>query len=86
MSVANSPLVKTAIAGGDANWGRIVMAVSQSIDQSCLAIAMGGITIASDGDRVEGFDETPVTEHMAATTSPFRCALVTGRVPPMSGL
>ena len=68
MSVANSPLVKTAIAGGDANWGRIVMAVGkagQSIDQSCLAIAMGGITIARDGARVEGFDETPVTEHMA---------------------
>ena len=68
LAVANSPLVKTAIAGEDANWGRVVMAVGkagQSIDQSCLAIAMGGITIARDGARVEGFDETLVTEHMA---------------------
>ncbi len=68
MSIANSPLVKTAVAGGDANWGRIVMAVGkagQSIDQSCLTIAIGGITIAKDGARVEGFDETPVVKHMA---------------------
>ena len=57
MSVANSPLVKTAIAGGDANWGRIVMAVGkagQSIDQSCLAIAMGGITIARGARALRG--------------------------------
>ena len=68
MSVANSPLVKTAIAGEDANWGRVVMAVGkagQSIDQCCLTIAMGGITIAKDGGRIDGFDEAPLAAHMA---------------------
>ena len=68
MSIANSPLVKTAIAGGDPNWGRIVMAVGkagQLIDQSCLTIAIGGLTIAENGGYVEGFDEGPVAEHMA---------------------
>lgn len=68
MSTANSPLVKTAIAGGDANWGRIAMAVGkagQSIDQSRLTIAIGGLVIAKNGGRVEGFDETPVAEHMS---------------------
>ncbi len=68
MSIANSPLVKTATAGGDANWGRIVMAVGkagQFIDQSRLTIAIGGFTIAENGGRVEGFDEAPVAEHMA---------------------
>lgn len=68
MSVANSPLVKTAIAGEDANWGRVVMAVGkagQSIDQCCLTIAMGGITIAKDGGRIDGFDETLLAAHMA---------------------
>jgi glutamate N-acetyltransferase/amino-acid N-acetyltransferase len=69
MSIANSPLVKTAIAGGDANWGRIVMAVGkagESIDQSRLTIAIGGLTIAKNGARVEEFDETPVAEHLAS--------------------
>ena len=68
MSTANSPLVKTAIAGGDANWGRIVMAVGkagQLIDQSRLTIAIGGLTIAENGGPVESFDEAPVVEHMA---------------------
>ncbi len=68
MSIANSPLVKTAIAGGDANWGRIVMAVGkagQSIDQSRLTVSIGGFTIAKNGGRVEGFDEDPIAKHMA---------------------
>ncbi|MCH2564869.1 MAG: bifunctional glutamate N-acetyltransferase/amino-acid acetyltransferase ArgJ, partial [SAR116 cluster bacterium] len=54
MSIANSPLVKTAIAGEDANWGRIVMAVGKSgagIDQSSLDITMGGVLIATAGAR-----------------------------------
>ena len=52
MSIANSPLVKTAVAGEDANWGRIVMAVGKSgagIDQSRLDISMGGVLIAAAG-------------------------------------
>ena len=67
MAIANSPLVKTAIAGEDANWGRIVMAVGKAgaaIDQSRIGVAIGGIRIAADGARVEDYDEAPVAAHM----------------------
>ena len=67
MSIANSPLVKTAVAGEDANWGRIVMAVGKSgagIDQSKLDISMGGVLIAATGTRVVDYDESPVALHM----------------------
>ena len=67
LAIANSPLVKTAIAGEDANWGRIVMAVGKSgeyADRDKLSIAMGGVVIAKDGERVEDYDEAPVTAHM----------------------
>ncbi|WP_026986793.1 bifunctional glutamate N-acetyltransferase/amino-acid acetyltransferase ArgJ [Fodinicurvata fenggangensis] len=67
LAIANSPLVKTAIAGEDANWGRIVMAVGKSgerADRDRLAISIGGVEIAQDGQRVEDYDETPIAEHM----------------------
>ena len=67
LSIANSPLVKTAIAGEDANWGRIVMAVGKAgekAERDRLNIAIGGITIASNGLAVDGYDEAPVTAHM----------------------
>jgi len=67
LSIANSPLVKTAIAGEDANWGRIVMAVGkagEAADRDKLAISIGGIEIAAEGAAVEGYDETPVAQHM----------------------
>jgi len=67
LAVANSPLVKTAIAGEDANWGRIVMAVGKAgehIDRDRIKITIGGHTITQDGQVRPGFDETPVTEHM----------------------
>jgi glutamate N-acetyltransferase/amino-acid N-acetyltransferase len=67
MTIANSPLVKTAIAGEDANWGRIVMAVGKSgeaADRDRLAIRIGGIDVARDGEAVPGYDETPVARHM----------------------
>jgi glutamate N-acetyltransferase / amino-acid N-acetyltransferase len=67
LSIANSPLVKTAIAGEDANWGRIVMAVGKSgewIDRDRLAIAIGGIAVARDGAPVPDYDEAPVAAHM----------------------
>lgn len=67
LAIANSPLVKTAVAGEDANWGRVVMAVGKSgerADRDKLSIAMGGVTIAKDGQRVNGFDEAPVAKHM----------------------
>ena len=67
LAIANSPLVKTAIAGEDANWGRIVMAVGKSGEMAYrdrLAINIGGIEIARDGGIVPGYNETPVTNHM----------------------
>ena len=66
-SVANSPLVKTAIAGEDANWGRVVMAVGKSgqkADRDRLEIKMGGIKITENGGPVTGFDESRVTRHL----------------------
>ncbi len=67
MSVANSPLVKTAVAGGDANWGRIVMAVGKAgepAERDRLSVAIGGTVIARDGAVVPGYDEMPVVGHM----------------------
>ena len=67
MAVANSPLVKTAIAGEDANWGRIVMAVGKAgepADRDKLSIGVGGVWMAKDGGVIPGYDETPVVAHM----------------------
>lgn len=67
LAIANSPLVKTAIAGEDANWGRIVMAVGKSgerADRDRLGIAIGGVQVAAAGEVVPGYDETPVAAHM----------------------
>jgi glutamate N-acetyltransferase/amino-acid N-acetyltransferase len=67
MSIANSPLVKTAIAGEDANWGRIVMAVGKSgepADRDSLSVAVGGVWMARAGEIVPGYDEAPVVAHM----------------------
>ena len=66
-AIANSPLVKTAVAGGDANWGRIVMAVGKAgerVNNDKLAITVGGVPVARDGGAVPGYDETPVADHM----------------------
>ncbi len=67
LSIANSPLVKTAIAGEDANWGRIVMAVGKAgekADRDKLSITIGGHLIAEDGLARNNYDEAPVAEHM----------------------
>ncbi len=67
LSIANSPLVKTAIAGEDANWGRIVMAVGKSgeaADRDTLAVSIGGHVVAEKGEAVAGYDEAPVAAHM----------------------
>ncbi|MBU0725178.1 MAG: bifunctional glutamate N-acetyltransferase/amino-acid acetyltransferase ArgJ [Alphaproteobacteria bacterium] len=67
LAIANSPLVKTAIAGEDANWGRIVMAVGKSgewADRDRLSISIGGVEVAKEGAAVDGYDETPVVAHM----------------------
>ena len=68
LSVANSPLVKTAIAGGDANWGRVVMAVGKAgepADRDKLSIAFGGVWAARNGLPLADYDETPVAAHLA---------------------
>jgi len=67
LAIANSPLVKTAIAGEDANWGRIVMAVGKSgekADRDRLSVGVGGVEITRNGQLVSGYDEAPVAAHM----------------------
>jgi glutamate N-acetyltransferase/amino-acid N-acetyltransferase len=67
LSIANSPLVKTAIAGEDANWGRIVMAVGKAgepADRDTLSIRFGATQVATGGLAVEGYDEAPVAAHL----------------------
>jgi glutamate N-acetyltransferase/amino-acid N-acetyltransferase len=67
LTIGNSPLVKTAIAAGDANWGRIVMAVGRAgekADRDRLSIAIGRVQIAAEGAPVPGYREGPVAEHM----------------------
>jgi glutamate N-acetyltransferase/amino-acid N-acetyltransferase len=67
LAIANSPLVKTAIAGEDANWGRIVMAVGKAgekANRDKLVIQIGGTVITKGGQVIPDYDEVPVTEHM----------------------
>ena len=67
LAIANSPLVKTAIAGEDANWGRVVMAVGKAgepAERDRLSIEFGGVTVAKDGLAVADFDEAPVAKHL----------------------
>jgi glutamate N-acetyltransferase/amino-acid N-acetyltransferase len=65
MAIANSPLVKTAIAGNDANWGRIVMAVGKAgepADRDKLKIAFGGHVVAEKGARAAKYNEATATK------------------------
>ncbi len=67
MSIANSPLVKTAIAGEDANWGRVVMAIGKAgepADRDRIAIRFGAIQVAAEGARDPGYDEQEVSAYM----------------------
>jgi glutamate N-acetyltransferase/amino-acid N-acetyltransferase len=67
LSIANSPLVKTAIAGEDANWGRVVMAVGKAgepAERDSLSIRFGETQVATAGLAVEGYDEAPVAKHL----------------------
>jgi len=67
LSVANSPLVKTAIAGEDANWGRIVMAIGKSGEKALrdkLRIRIGGIQVARNGMRDASYQEASIMPHM----------------------
>jgi len=67
LAIANSPLVKTAIAGEDANWGRVVMAVGKAgepADRDKLSIGFGGNWAAREGLPLADYDEAPVTAHL----------------------
>ncbi|MET1754854.1 bifunctional glutamate N-acetyltransferase/amino-acid acetyltransferase ArgJ [Novosphingobium sp. RD2P27] len=67
LAIANSPLVKTAIAGEDANWGRVVMAVGKAgepADRDKLSIGFGGIWAAREGLPLADYDEAPLAAHL----------------------
>ncbi len=67
LSIGNSPLVKTAIAAADANWGRIIMAIGKTkakVDKNTITLSIGGVPITRDGQLVPNYDETPVALHM----------------------
>jgi glutamate N-acetyltransferase / amino-acid N-acetyltransferase len=82
MSIANSPLVKTAIAGEDANWGRVVMAVGKAgepADRDRLSIAFNGIRVATRGARDPSYDETEVSEAMKQPKIQIKVSLGLGK-------
>jgi glutamate N-acetyltransferase/amino-acid N-acetyltransferase len=81
-SIANSPLVKTAIAGEDANWGRVVMAVGKAgepADRDKLSIWFGGIRVAHKGARDPGYDEAAVSAQMKKPEIALKVALGLGK-------
>ncbi|WP_375174102.1 bifunctional glutamate N-acetyltransferase/amino-acid acetyltransferase ArgJ [Pseudooceanicola sp.] len=81
MSIANSPLVKTAIAGEDANWGRIVMAVGKSgaaADRDQLSIWFGEELVADKGWRAPGYSEEACAAHMKGESIDIRVDLGLG--------
>jgi glutamate N-acetyltransferase/amino-acid N-acetyltransferase len=82
MSIANSPLVKTAIAGEDANWGRVVMAVGKAgepADRDRLSIWFNGIRVAHKGSRDPAYDEAMVSAAMKKPEIALKVALGLGR-------
>ncbi|MXN65180.1 bifunctional glutamate N-acetyltransferase/amino-acid acetyltransferase ArgJ [Stappia sp. GBMRC 2046] len=81
LSIANSPLVKTAIAGEDANWGRIVMAVGKAgepADRDSLAIWFGDTRVAVDGERDPDYSEDAASAVMKQDEIPVRVDLGLG--------
>ena len=82
LSIANSPLVKTAIAGEDANWGRVVMAVGKAgepADRDRLAIWFGDIRVAVDGARDPAYDEATTSAYMKGDEITIRVDLGLGK-------
>jgi glutamate N-acetyltransferase/amino-acid N-acetyltransferase len=82
MSIANSPLVKTAVAGEDANWGRVVMAVGKAgepADRDKLSIAFNGIRVASKGARDPSYDEKEVSAAMKQPEIQIKVSLGLGK-------
>jgi glutamate N-acetyltransferase / amino-acid N-acetyltransferase len=82
MSIANSPLVKTAVAGEDANWGRVVMAVGKAgepADRDKLSISFNGIRVATKGARDPSYDEQEVSAAMKQPEIQIKVALGLGK-------
>src|SRR5436190_10957065 len=82
MSVANSPLVKTAIAGEDANWGRVVMAIGKAgepANRDRISISFNGIRVAKSGARDPSYNEAEVSEAMKSPKIQIRIALGLGK-------
>ena len=82
LSIANSPLVKTAVAGGDPNWGRIVMAVGKAgekADRDRLSIAIGGVKVTENGQLRPDYDEAATARHMRQAEVHFAVDLGLGR-------
>ncbi len=82
LSIANSPLVKTAVAGEDANWGRVVMAVGKAgepADRDRLAIWFGDIRVAHEGERDPGYSEAATSAYMKRDEIAIRVDLGLGR-------
>ncbi len=82
MSVANSPLVKTAIAGEDANWGRVVMAVGKAgepANRDKLSISFNGVRVASRGARDPSYNEAEVSSAMKNPKVQIRIVLGLGK-------
>jgi glutamate N-acetyltransferase / amino-acid N-acetyltransferase len=82
LSIANSPLVKTAIAGEDANWGRVVMAVGKAgepADRDRLSIWFNGIRVAHKGERDPAYDEATVSAAMKKPEIALKVAIGLGK-------
>jgi glutamate N-acetyltransferase/amino-acid N-acetyltransferase len=82
MSIANSPLVKTAIAGEDANWGRVVMAVGKAgepADRDKLSIWFGKTRVAHRGARDPGYDEAVASSYMKNAEITLKVTLGLGK-------
>jgi glutamate N-acetyltransferase/amino-acid N-acetyltransferase len=82
LSIANSPLVKTAVAGEDANWGRVVMAVGKAgepADRDLLTIHFGDVRVAYQGARDPGYSEEAATGVMRGQYVPIRVDLGLGK-------
>jgi glutamate N-acetyltransferase/amino-acid N-acetyltransferase len=81
-SIADSPLVKTAIAGEDANWGRVVMAVGKAgepADRDRLSIWFGDVKVAENGERSAGYDEAAASAYMKGTELAVRVDIGLGQ-------
>ena len=82
LSIANSPLVKTAAAGGDPNWGRLVMAVGkagQKADRDLLSVSIGGVPVTENGQLRADYDEARAEAHMAGQEIHFGVDIGLGR-------